>query len=170
LSLVEQTCLTTRNIAGGMMNWMHWFSGGISLQIEHHMFPIMPRANLIKAQPYVKEFVTSHGLVFEESSLWECLKHNMERLDVNQTLHDVMWDKIRFEGDDVWDVWDCGVMWCERDVIRGVHAQWSWEGHVHDPDDERNQRNFCWSYVRTIGMSSVFILIWCNRMVWLCRW
>ena len=54
---------TTRNIAGGA--WVDWFTGGLNRQIEHHLFPTMPRHNLGKAEKMVKAFCAKHGLAHE---------------------------------------------------------------------------------------------------------
>jgi fatty acid desaturase len=41
--------------------------GGLNYQIEHHLFPSMPRANLRLAQPVVRRFCDSHGVGYAES-------------------------------------------------------------------------------------------------------
>ncbi len=59
--------LTSRNVRGG------WFTdaalGGLNYQIEHHLFPSMPRPNLRRAQPMVAEFCAELGLPYRETSL-----------------------------------------------------------------------------------------------------
>eukprot|EP00026_Physarum_polycephalum_P008737 Phypoly_transcript_08837.p1 GENE.Phypoly_transcript_08837~~Phypoly_transcript_08837.p1 ORF type:complete len:455 (+),score=83.90 Phypoly_transcript_08837:106-1365(+) len=60
LSFVEQTAYTTRNISGGFL--VDFFTGHISLQLEHHLFPTMPPSNLALTTPYVKEFLKKHNL------------------------------------------------------------------------------------------------------------
>ena len=79
MTLVEQTALTSRNITGGYV--INVLTGYISLQTEHHLFPMMPTANLDKAQPYVREFVKKHGLQYRESNLVECVKFNIKALE-----------------------------------------------------------------------------------------
>jgi hypothetical protein len=39
-------------------------------QIEHHLFPNMPRPNLRHAQPLVRAFCQQHGLPYTEASLF----------------------------------------------------------------------------------------------------
>ena len=34
--------------------WLDWLHGGLQFQIEHHLFPRMPRHNLRKASPHVQ--------------------------------------------------------------------------------------------------------------------
>lgn len=81
LSLAEQTGLTTRNIAGGPFNFYHWYTGAISLQIEHHLFPTMPRTNYVKIQPLVKKFYKDNGIPYLESTLVGCIQHNIKMLE-----------------------------------------------------------------------------------------
>ena len=58
--------LTSRNVRGG------WFTdaalGGLNYQIEHHLFPSMPRANLRHAQPVVERFCTDRGIPYAQCS------------------------------------------------------------------------------------------------------
>ena len=43
--------------------------GGLNYQIEHHLFPNMPRPNLRRAQPLIRAFCQHHGLNYTEASL-----------------------------------------------------------------------------------------------------
>merc|ERR1719453_1503451 len=78
MTLVEQTALTSRNITGGYV--INVLTGYISLQTEHHLFPMMPTAHLDKAQPLVRDFFKKHGLHYRESNLYECVKFNIKAL------------------------------------------------------------------------------------------
>jgi fatty acid desaturase len=53
--------------------------GGLNYQIEHHLFPSMPRPNLRRAQPLVRAFCTERGVSYSESSVFgaygEALRH-----------------------------------------------------------------------------------------------
>jgi len=84
LSFVEQTANTTRNISGGLL--MDLFTGQISLQIEHHLFPTMPPHNLIYAKPYVKQFFKEHDLPYHESDLFECTTRLLDSLNMSATV------------------------------------------------------------------------------------
>merc|ERR1719181_2541413 len=79
LTLVEQTALTSRNITGGYI--VNVLTGYISLQTEHHLFPMMPTAHLSKAQPLVRDFFKKHNLVYRESNLFECVRFNIAALN-----------------------------------------------------------------------------------------
>lgn len=61
--------ITTRGVNGGLFN--DWFSGGLNRQLEHHLFPTMPRHNLGKTCKPVKELCEKHGLVYEDVSFYE---------------------------------------------------------------------------------------------------
>jgi fatty acid desaturase len=60
--------LTSRNVRGGP--WVDLALGGLNLQIEHHLFPSMPRPNLRRAHPVVLEHCRARGISFQEISLF----------------------------------------------------------------------------------------------------
>ena len=64
---LRRQVLTSRNIRGG------WFTdlalGGLNYQIEHHLFPSMPRPNLRRSQPLIREFCEQQGLPYCQASL-----------------------------------------------------------------------------------------------------
>jgi fatty acid desaturase len=62
--------LTSRNIRGGPT--IDVVLGGLNLQIEHHLFPSMPRPNLRRAQPVVERFCLAHGVSYAESTARGC--------------------------------------------------------------------------------------------------
>ena len=43
--------------------------GGLNHQIEHHLFPSMPSANLTKARPIVRDYCREIGVPYHESRL-----------------------------------------------------------------------------------------------------
>jgi len=64
---LHRQVLTSRNVRGG---WLTDFAlGGLNYQIEHHLFPSMPRPNLRRSQPLIAAFCTEHGLPYTEASL-----------------------------------------------------------------------------------------------------
>ena len=58
--------LTSRNVRGG--RGTDYVLGGLNFQIEHHLFPSMPRPNLHLAQPVVRRFCEVHGVSYLEVS------------------------------------------------------------------------------------------------------
>nr|WPS91100.1 front-end fatty acid desaturase group B [Hediste diversicolor] len=59
--LAAQT-LTTCNVEPGVFN--DWFTGHLNYQIEHHLFPTMPRHNYHKVAPLVKSLCEKHDLPY----------------------------------------------------------------------------------------------------------
>ena len=57
---------TARNISGGPLTT--FMLGGLNYQIEHHLFPSMPRPNLRRVQGLVRDFCTETGLGYREES------------------------------------------------------------------------------------------------------
>ncbi len=72
IDFLQRQVLMSRNIAGG------WFTdlamGGLNLQVEHHLFPNMPRPNLRRAQPIVREFCERHHIPYTETGLIKSYK------------------------------------------------------------------------------------------------
>ncbi|KAI1717767.1 fatty acid desaturase domain-containing protein [Ditylenchus destructor] len=44
--------------------FIDWLWGGLNYQIEHHLFPTMPRNNLKKVMPLVQEFCRENNLPY----------------------------------------------------------------------------------------------------------
>jgi len=68
LDFLRRQVLTTRNVRGGMFT--DFALGGLNYQIEHHLFPNMPRANLRHAQPLVRAYCTEHAVLYTEVGLF----------------------------------------------------------------------------------------------------
>ncbi|XP_054419759.1 fatty acid desaturase 3 isoform X1 [Pteronotus mesoamericanus] len=45
--------------------FIDWLSGHLNFQIEHHLFPTMPRHNYHRVAPLVKALCAKHGLIYE---------------------------------------------------------------------------------------------------------
>jgi fatty acid desaturase len=59
--------ITARNIRGG--RFTTFVLGGLNYQIEHHLFPSMPRPNLRRVQGLVRDFCAAADLGYREESL-----------------------------------------------------------------------------------------------------
>lgn len=66
LGFAHRQVLTSRNVSGGAA--VTFLLGGLDYQIEHHLFPSMPRANLRRAQCLVKSFCQREDLPYCEES------------------------------------------------------------------------------------------------------
>jgi fatty acid desaturase len=58
--------LTSRNVTGSRVTDV--VMGGLNYQIEHHLFPSMPMANLRQAAPVVRSFCEERGISYQETS------------------------------------------------------------------------------------------------------
>jgi fatty acid desaturase len=67
LDFLRRQVLTSRNVRGSRL--VDFALGGLNYQIEHHLFPNMPRPNLRRAQPLIRAFCQQHGLNYTEASL-----------------------------------------------------------------------------------------------------
>jgi fatty acid desaturase len=67
LDFLRRQVLTSRNVRGS--RFVDFLLGGLNYQIEHHLFPNMPRPNLRHAQPLVREFCRQHDLPYTEATL-----------------------------------------------------------------------------------------------------
>ncbi|XP_008825335.1 acyl-CoA (8-3)-desaturase [Nannospalax galili] len=47
-----------------------WFSGHLNFQIEHHLFPTMPRHNYHKVAPLVRSLCTKYGIKYQSKPLF----------------------------------------------------------------------------------------------------
>ncbi|MEU7641953.1 fatty acid desaturase family protein [Streptomyces sp. NPDC039016] len=64
---LRRQVLTSRNVRGGRAT--DWFLGGLNYQVEHHLFPSMPRPNLRLAQPVVRRHCHRLGVPYTETGL-----------------------------------------------------------------------------------------------------
>jgi fatty acid desaturase len=64
---MRRQALTSRNVRGGRLTDLAL--GGLNYQIEHHLFPSMPRPNLHRAQALIEAFCKQRGVPYCESSL-----------------------------------------------------------------------------------------------------
>jgi fatty acid desaturase len=67
MDFLREQVLTARNVTGP--RWVEFWYGGLNFQIEHHLFPNMPRCNLHKARPIVKAFCQERGIPYHEAGL-----------------------------------------------------------------------------------------------------
>jgi fatty acid desaturase len=67
LDFLRRQVLTSRNVRGGLL--VDLAMGGLNYQIEHHLFPSMPRSNLRRAQPLVRAFCAERSVPYLESTL-----------------------------------------------------------------------------------------------------
>ncbi|KAK9410189.1 fatty acid desaturase 1-like [Crotalus adamanteus] len=71
----------TCNVDQSLFN--DWYTGHLNFQIEHHLFPTMPRHNYCKVAPLVKSLCTKHNIKYEckpmitaFADIWRSLKES----------------------------------------------------------------------------------------------
>jgi hypothetical protein len=78
---LHRQVLTSRNVRGGRI--VDLLLGGLNYQVEHHLFPGMPRPNLRRAQRPVAAFCAQRGVRYVETGLLDSYRQ------VLQHLHDI---------------------------------------------------------------------------------
>eukprot|EP00605_Chrysophyceae_sp_TOSAG23-4_P002511 GSChrysophyteH1.ASY1.ANO1.2774.1 assembled CDS len=69
---------TTRNVTGNFFT--DWFCGGLQYQVDHHLFPQLPRHNLPVVHELVKSFCKEQGVTYHEASMWAGTKEVLHHL------------------------------------------------------------------------------------------
>ncbi|MET7764361.1 acyl-CoA desaturase [Streptomyces sp. NPDC005393] len=72
--------LTSRNVRGGRV--IDFLLGGLNYQIEHHLFPSMPRTALPAAQPLVRAYCAELGLPYAQTGLVDSYRQALRHLRV----------------------------------------------------------------------------------------
>ena len=68
LDYLRQQVLTARDVIPNPV--IDFAYGGLNYQIEHHLFPNMPRNRLKKAREVVKAFCAERGIPYHETGFW----------------------------------------------------------------------------------------------------
>jgi fatty acid desaturase len=78
LDFLGRQVLTSRNVrANPMTDFMY---GGLNYQIEHHLFPSLPRNNLKRLKPIVVDFCKKHEIGYHETSVLQSYREILEHL------------------------------------------------------------------------------------------
>jgi fatty acid desaturase len=76
---LRRQVLTSRNVNGG---WLTDFAlGGLNYQIEHHLFPSMPRPSLRRSQPLIAAFCEAHDVPYCQTTLVESYSQALRHLN-----------------------------------------------------------------------------------------
>ncbi|WP_129658336.1 fatty acid desaturase family protein [Rothia halotolerans] len=68
LDFLRRQVMMSRNIRGG--RWIDVALGGLNYQIEHHLFPSMPRPHLRRAAPIISEYCREHAVPYTQTGLF----------------------------------------------------------------------------------------------------
>jgi len=72
VDFLRRQVLTSRNIKGGVA--VDFMMGGLNYQVEHHLFPSMPRPNLRHVQPVVRDYCEQKGVTYTEVGFFRSYK------------------------------------------------------------------------------------------------
>ncbi|MEJ7648781.1 MAG: acyl-CoA desaturase [Nakamurella sp.] len=81
MSFFDRQVRSSRNVLGGRI--ASGFMGGLNFQIEHHLFPSMPRPNLRKAVPIIREHCAAQGVKYHEVPIytaWSIVVKHLNRV------------------------------------------------------------------------------------------
>ena len=78
LDFLHRQVLTSRNVSAHPITDF-WY-GGLNYQIEHHLFPRLPRNKLREAQPVVKDFCREHSLAYHETGVLQSYREILQHL------------------------------------------------------------------------------------------
>ncbi len=78
LGFLRRQVLTSRNLSGP--SFTGFLYGGLDTQIEHHLFPSMPRANLRRARAVVRPFCAERRIAYAEQSPWRAYREVLRHL------------------------------------------------------------------------------------------
>ena len=73
MSFAARQVVTARNVSGG--RWTGFILGGLNYQIEHHLFPTMPRPSLRRARDLVRTFCVDNHLGYCEEGPVRSFRH-----------------------------------------------------------------------------------------------
>ncbi|GAA3918480.1 fatty acid desaturase family protein [Microbacterium invictum] len=85
IDFLRRQVLMSRNIRGNRL--LDVAMGGLNYQIEHHLFPSMPRPHLRAASATIKAYCLSHGVRYTETGLWESYRivtHYINRVGLGE--------------------------------------------------------------------------------------
>lgn len=68
LDFLDRQVRMSRNVRGGVV--VDALMGGLNYQIEHHLFPSMPRPRLRHARPLVRQHCATYDVPYTEVGLW----------------------------------------------------------------------------------------------------
>src|ERR671917_75164 len=78
LDFLHRQVLTSRNVIAHPITDF-WY-GGLNYQIEHHLFPSMPRNKLREVQAIVKDFCGDHSIAYHETSVLQSYREILQHL------------------------------------------------------------------------------------------
>jgi fatty acid desaturase len=84
VDFLRRQVLTSRNVKGGRV--ASFAMGGLNYQIEHHLFPNMPRPSLRKVRPMVRQFCSDASITYHEVTItraWALVAAHLNRVGLS---------------------------------------------------------------------------------------
>jgi fatty acid desaturase len=78
VDFLRRQVLTSRNVIAHPITDF-WY-GGLNYQIEHHLFPRLPRNKLKEAQPIIRGFCRDHSIAYHETSVLQSYREILQHL------------------------------------------------------------------------------------------
>jgi len=82
--------------------WMDWFHGGLQFQVEHHVWPKLPRHNLRTVKPILQAFCKQHGLQYHQATFYQAnyllLRQLKDTAKLTRSFNELFWDSINCSG------------------------------------------------------------------------
>jgi fatty acid desaturase len=81
IDFLRRQVLTSRNVAGGRLASLAM--GGLNYQIEHHLFPNLPRPSLRKVRPLVLDYCRDHDIAYQQVTIgraWRLVCTHLNRV------------------------------------------------------------------------------------------
>jgi len=76
---VRDQFLSTRN-AATESNFVNWLWGGMQFQLEHHLFPMMPKYYYREVSKLVKKFAKENDIEYREDPVWDIMIRNIKTM------------------------------------------------------------------------------------------
>jgi len=86
---------------------MDWFFGGLQFQIEHHLFPRLPRCQLRNISPIIRELCKKHNMPYRSLTFYEANVTTIRTLRAaalqardatNPVINNLLWEAVNTHG------------------------------------------------------------------------
>ncbi|VFQ94685.1 unnamed protein product [Cuscuta campestris] len=80
--------------------WMDWFFGGLQFQLEHHLFPRLPRSQLRNISPVVQALCKKHNLPYRSLSFIQANLTTLQTLRsaALEARENLLWEAVNTHG------------------------------------------------------------------------
>lgn len=82
--------------------WMDWFHGGLQFQVEHHLWPKLPRHSYRTVKPILRAFCKEHGLEYNQACFFDAncalLKKLKETSKSARSFNEIFRDSLNLSG------------------------------------------------------------------------